>query len=178
VGDHNAENVLTAAAALLPYGIADLADPTARVRAFEAPPHRVEHVRTVGGVDVYDDSKATNVHAALAGLSAFGARPVVAIVGGVDKGLDLAPLLEALRTRTRRTVVIGELRARFVLEASRLGLDALEAETLAQAVELAMGAAQPGDAVVLSPACSSFDMFSSYADRGRQFQALVRAFAP
>lgn len=173
VGDHNTENVLTAAAALLPYGLAELDGVADRVATFEPPPHRMEYVKAVGGIDCYDDSKATNVHAALAGLSAFGARPVVAIVGGVDKGLELAPLLEALRTRARLTVVIGEIAPRLMAEAEALGIEVVRAATLEEATERAFEAAVAGDALVLSPACSSFDMFSSYAERGRAFQGCV-----
>lgn len=174
VGDHNAENCLTALAATLPIDL-DADGVRGALSAFCAPHHRLEHVANVGGVDYYDDSKATNVHASLAGLSAFGARPLVAIVGGVDKGLELGALAQALGSRAHTVIVIGALRARLLRDNGDLLGHAVEAQSLEEAVGLAHRAARPGDAVVLSPACSSFDMFRSYAHRGEVFQGLVRA---
>lgn len=173
-GDHNAENCLTALGSVLALEL-DPGGVRETLSGFSAPDHRLQHIRRLAGVDWYDDSKATNVHASLAGLSAFGARPLVAIVGGVDKGLALGDLAQALRTRARTVVVIGALRQRLLAEFGDQLPQAVEAETLADAVQLAHAASVAGDAVVLSPACSSFDMFRSYAHRGQVFQDLVRA---
>jgi UDP-N-acetylmuramoylalanine--D-glutamate ligase len=172
LGDHNVENALTALGALAPLEL-----PTDRLRdalrGFQAPHHRLERVGLLRGVEVFDDSKATNVHAALAGLSAFGARPLVVIAGGVDKQLALGAWADALRSRARAVVVIGQLRDRVARELPDLpGLQL--AASLDEAVALAIDAARPGDALVLSPACSSFDMFEGYAQRGEAFQAIIR----
>jgi UDP-N-acetylmuramoylalanine--D-glutamate ligase len=178
IGDHNAENALMAVGAIAGLGLGLSAGEVGEgLRSFRAPHHRLERVARVGGVEVYDDSKATNVHAALAGLAAFGGRPLVVIAGGVDKGLDLEVWVEALRTRARAVIVLGQLRARVRRDYAEKLPRLMEAEDMAQAVDLALGAAQEGDAVVLSPACSSFDMFRSYAHRGEVFQGLVRARA-
>jgi UDP-N-acetylmuramoylalanine--D-glutamate ligase len=177
VGDHNAENVLTALGTVLCLRL-DLDFLRRTLMAFVPPHHRLELVTTVGGVDFFDDSKATNVHAALAGLAAFGARPIVAIVGGVDKGLNLAALAQALSSRARAVIVIGELRERLLDEYRSLLPHAQCADSLKEAVLRAHEAARPGDAVVLSPACSSFDMFRSYTHRGQVFQDAVRSLHP
>jgi UDP-N-acetylmuramoylalanine--D-glutamate ligase len=174
VGDHNAENILTATGALLPLTL-DLDGLREALSTFEAPHHRLEKVATVDGVDVFDDSKATNAHASLAGLTAFGGRPIVAIVGGVDKGLDLDQWVETLRSRARAVIVIGELRKRLLSDYRDRLPQASAADDLRQAVDAAFKAAQPGDVLVLSPACSSFDMFTGYAHRGNAFKAEVRA---
>jgi UDP-N-acetylmuramoylalanine--D-glutamate ligase len=176
VGDHNVENVLSAMGALLPLEL-ELAPATEALRSFSAPGHRLEYVARIDGVDVYDDSKATNVHAALAGLAAFGGRPLVAIVGGVDKGLDLNQWVEALRARTRAVIVIGELRERLFRDHADRLPQASCADSLEEAVKMALDASKTGDVLVLSPACSSFDMFSSYAQRGERFQEIIKGKA-
>lgn len=174
LGDHNVENALTALGAL-----ACLELPLEKLQAalcdFEAPHHRLERVALVDQVEVFDDSKATNVHAALAGLAAFGSRPLVVIAGGVDKGLALDAWVEALRTRARGVVVIGQLRQRMQRDYAAALPQMQMAGSLEEAVEQALALALPGDALVLSPACSSFDMFDSYAQRGQVFQSLIRA---
>ncbi|MEO1267110.1 MAG: UDP-N-acetylmuramoyl-L-alanine--D-glutamate ligase [Myxococcota bacterium] len=175
LGDHNVENVLTAIGTVLPLEL-DRNRLVAMLSSFEPPPHRLERVTTWRGVEVFDDSKATNTHAAAVGLGAFGTRTLIAIVGGVDKGLDLDPWVETLRTRARRVFVLGELRSRLLGDYSERLPQTSAVDTLEDAVHQAMQAAQRGEVVVLSPACSSFDMFASYADRGRQFQACVQEF--
>jgi len=177
VGDHNVENVLSAVGLVLPLGL-DLDGVASSIGSFVAPKHRLQFVREVGGVAVYDDSKATNVHASLAGLAAFGGRPMVLLVGGVDKGLEIAGWVEAMRSRARTVVAIGQLRGRLTAEFAERLPQLVCCEGFEEAVETALGAAQPGDVVVLSPACSSFDMFSSYAQRGERFQELVNRWEP
>jgi UDP-N-acetylmuramoylalanine--D-glutamate ligase len=134
----------------------------------------VELIRKLRGVRYVNDSKATNVHASVAGLRSLAARLVV-ITGGVDKNLELDPILAELEQRARHVVVIGQIANRFVAEATgRLG--SLErAATMDEAVALAAAAAQEGDVVLLSPACSSFDMFRGFEHRGEVFAAAVRA---
>ncbi len=173
VGDHNTENLLTALA-VTHQARAGAADTKAVIEGFEAPPHRLALVRRLDDVAYYDDSKATNTHASIAGLNAFGGTSIVPIVGGVDKGLDLDGWVQTLSAKARKTIVIGELRARLTGDYGQ-SLDLVCADSLEEAVALARRFAVPGDVVVLSPACSSFDMFSSYAERGRVFQSLVMA---
>ena len=173
IGDHNVANALAAAAAAWADG-ADEGAIARGLRSFSPLPHRVEQVVTRDGVRWVDDSKATNAHAAAAGLVALGAGPVVLLAGGVDKGLDLAPLVEAAAGRVRAAFVFGEIRARMA-EALALSVPSVEVvEDLAAAVAGARRAAGTGDTVLLGPACSSFDQFSGYAERGRAFQRLAR----
>ena len=145
------------------------------LRSFGGLGHRMELVGEVDGVAYFDDSKATNVGAAVAALRGFmGRRRVVLIAGGRDKGGSYAPLADALREVGRGAVLLGEAAERI-----RAGLgDAAPlraAESMEDAVRVARELAQPGDAVLLAPACSSFDMFRSYAERGDVFQAAVRS---
>ncbi|MCB9521551.1 MAG: UDP-N-acetylmuramoyl-L-alanine--D-glutamate ligase [Myxococcales bacterium] len=176
-GAHNVRNALAALAAVVALpGARPTADALADgLAAFVGLPHRLELVRELDGVRYVDDSKATNVHAAVTGLRSL-APPLVAIVGGVDKRLDLGPLLRELADRARHVVVIGEVAAR--LEAEGAGVVSMErAGSMEAAVVAARAAARPGDTVVLSPACSSFDMFAGFEARGRAFAAAVRALA-
>jgi UDP-N-acetylmuramoylalanine--D-glutamate ligase len=141
------------------------------VRGFRGAPHVLEHVATIGGVAFYDDSKATNVDAALRSLEAFEGR-VVVILGGRYKGGDFSLLAPRLASRGSAVVAIGEARAR-VREALPATVPVEVSASLAEAVARARALAGPGDTVLLAPACSSFDMFRDYADRGRQFKQEV-----
>ncbi|HXK12506.1 MAG TPA: UDP-N-acetylmuramoyl-L-alanine--D-glutamate ligase [Vicinamibacteria bacterium] len=173
-GAHLAGDLLVAAASARLLG----APPEAIARAargFRGVEHVLEHVATVGGVDYYDDSKATNVEAARRSIEAFS-RPVLVILGGRYKGGDFGDLAPALRGRGRRVLAIGEARER-VMEALRGVVPAEPCASLQEAVERARAAAEPGDVVLLAPACSSFDMFQDYAERGRAFKAEVRRLA-
>jgi UDP-N-acetylmuramoylalanine--D-glutamate ligase len=139
-------------------------------------PHRLSHVATVGGVAFYDDSKATNVGAAVAAIDSLTEKQVVLIAGGKGKDGSYEPLVTALRQRGRAAVLIGE--AAPVMAAALAGsVEVRHAPTLDAAVALARALAEPGDAVLLAPACASFDMFSSYADRGRRFVQAVQQLA-
>lgn len=169
-GAHLAGDLLVAAAAARLLGAP--AEAIARaVRAFRGAPHVLEHVATIGGVAYYNDSKATNVEAARRSLEAF-AQPVLVVLGGRYKGGDFGELAAALRARGGRVLAIGEARERV---RAALG-DVVPVDpcfSLREAVERAHAAARPGDVVLLAPACSSFDMFTDYADRGRAFKAEV-----
>lgn len=176
-GAHNIRNALAALAAVVALpGASPTPDALAQgLSAFCGLPHRLELVRELDGVRYVDDSKATNVHAAVTGLRSLSP-PLVAIVGGVDKRLDLDPLIRELADRARHVVVIGEVAAR--LEAEVAGAVSMErADSMEAAVLAARASAQMGDTVVLSPACSSFDMFAGFEARGRAFSAAVRALA-
>lgn len=169
-GEHNVENVLAACAAAYLAG----ADPAAianGVKTFQGVEHRLEFVAEVGGVNFYNDSKATNVDATLKAIEAFPG-PLIVILGGKDKGSPYAPLREPLRERARLALVIGAAAEKIE---SELG-DAVAVEragTMDRAVRMAHERAKPGDTVLLAPACSSFDQFENFEHRGRVFKELV-----
>jgi UDP-N-acetylmuramoylalanine--D-glutamate ligase len=169
-GDHNVENVLAACAAAYLAGAEPEAIATG-VKTFRAVEHRLEFVAEIRGVSFYNDSKATNVDASLKAIEAFPG-PLIVILGGKDKGAPYAPLREPLRERARLAVLIGAAadKIRGELEDA---VAIADAGTLERAVEVAMRSAQPGDTVLLAPACSSFDQFENYEHRGRVFKELV-----
>jgi UDP-N-acetylmuramoylalanine--D-glutamate ligase len=173
-GLHNAANALAALALCRAIGL-PLAPLLQALREFRGLPHRVELVREANGVRYYDDSKGTNVGstaAALAGLAGNGAK-VVLIAGGDGKGQDFSPLAEPVQRAARCVVLIG--RDAPAIERALQGRAAKirHAATLDAAVDAAAEEARPGDAVLLSPACASFDMFRDYRHRGAVFRAAV-----
>ena len=176
-GRHNITNLCAAWAAARAVGL-DAAKFPAAIRAFDGLPHRTALVGDIGGVHFYDDSKGTNVGASVTALAGLAEARAVLVAGGRDKGGSYAPLIEALRTKGRGLVVIGEA-ATAIAEAARVGLGAafpiVHARTMEEAVDFAARMAIAGDAVLLSPACSSFDMFRDYKHRGDAFTAAVRA---
>jgi UDP-N-acetylmuramoylalanine--D-glutamate ligase len=141
------------------------------IRAFRGLPHRAEFVRKVRGVSYINDSKGTNVGAVVKCLEGFS-EPVWLIAGGKDKGLDFRPLRETLARKVRAAILLGEARDRMVQELSGT-VPLLGADSLEEAVRAADANARPGDVVVLSPACSSFDMFRSFEERGEAFREAV-----
>lgn len=171
-GHHNLENALAALAVLLP-----LALPVERLaeglRSFRGLPHRIEEVGTVRGVRYVNDSKATNVHAASTGLASMSGS-IVLLAGGKDKGLSFAPLADAARGRVRVVIAYGQAGPRIARELSA-ALPTRCVDDLAAAVTTAAEEARPGEVVLLSPACSSFDAYRSFEERGDHFKALVRA---
>ncbi|HWO11443.1 MAG TPA: UDP-N-acetylmuramoyl-L-alanine--D-glutamate ligase [Polyangiaceae bacterium] len=174
---HNRLNAAAAIAAARALGVQP--EPIDRaLAAYRTLPHRLAHVATLAGVAFYDDSKATNVGAAVAAIESLTEPQVVLIAGGKGKDGSYAPLAAALGARGRAVVLIGE--AARVIEQALAGVVPVEhAPTLEAAVQAAWRRAQPGDAVLLAPACASFDMFTSYADRGRRFvQAVGGLTAP
>ncbi len=169
-GAHNLENARAAALAASVTGVPGQAIAQA-LRAFAGVPHRLEEVRTLGGVLYVNDSKATNVASAVKGIEAFEGG-VHVVLGGSLKGGGFTGLREAVRERCRATYLIGEAQERLASDLAgtvplrRFG-------TLEDAVGQAAGAARPGEIVLLSPACASFDAFRDYEDRGDRFRALV-----
>ncbi len=145
------------------------------LRSFRGLPHRLQLVRELGGVSYWNDSKATNVAAAAAALDALSASAerLVLIAGGVHKGSSYQPLRQRLRERGRAAVLIGEAAPLLQADLEGAGLPVQRALDLGEAVRRARGLARGGDAVLLAPACSSFDMFSSYAHRGQVFEQAV-----
>ncbi|HPN17828.1 MAG TPA: UDP-N-acetylmuramoyl-L-alanine--D-glutamate ligase [Candidatus Aminicenantes bacterium] len=173
-GLHNRENVLAAAAAARLLGIAP-SRIRASVRGFRGLEHRLEPVATVGGVSFINDSKATTVDATLKALAGF-TRPVVLILGGKDKGSDFRPLRKAVRRGVKAVVLVGSAREK-IREALAGTVPLLEAETYPEVVRTARAAAAPGDIVLLAPACTSWDMFRDFEERGRVFKREVRRLA-
>jgi len=175
IGEHNLANVLAACAAATAAGLPAAALGHA-VGAFEGVEHRLEWVRTVGSVDYYNDSIATTPDRTAAGLRCFD-RPIVLLAGGREKHLPLEPLTREVRRHCRAVVFFGEagpvLRAG-VTPGWPQGEHRL-VPTLEAAVTAAAGLAQPGDLVLLSPACTSFDAFPNFETRGRRFKELVAA---
>jgi UDP-N-acetylmuramoylalanine--D-glutamate ligase len=174
VGRHNQANALAALLASRLVG-ATHAEALRALTEFQPLAHRMELVAKAGGVLYYDDSKGTNVGAVVAALDGFP-RPVVLIAGGRDKGGDYAPLAEAMRRVGRGAVLIGEAADKMEAALSPV-VPVVRAPTMDDAVIAAAGVAQQGDAVVLSPACSSFDMFRDYAHRAQVFRAAVERLA-
>jgi len=169
-GLQNVENALAAIAVARSMEIPP-GDVRAELSHFPGLPHRVEFVRSIGGVSFYNDSKGTNVGAVLAALEGFP-EPVVLIAGGKDKGVDFRPLRASLGRKARAVVLLGEARDRMARELAGAAPITVSG-TLVQAVNAAAEAARKGDAVVFSPACSSFDMFRNFEERGEAFRKAV-----
>ena len=174
-GTHNVANALAAGALCHAIGIAD-APITAALRAFRGLPHRVEQVAVVNGITFYDDSKGTNVGSTVAALSGF-ARPVVLIAGGDGKGQDFGPLRAPVTRHARAVVLIGRDRERIALALDGCGVPLERAADMEEAVRKAVAVCREGDAVLLSPACASLDMYRNYVHRGEVFAAAVHALA-
>jgi len=174
-GRHNIENAAAAIAAVRSLDL-DVAAIRKALALFRPLPHRMARVASFAGVNFYDDSKGTNVGASVTALRGLAEARGVLIAGGRDKQGDYEPLVSALEDKGRAVVVLGEAADRIAAAVgSRVPL--LRASTMDDAVNKAFSRAKPGDAVLLSPACSSFDMFQSYADRGDQFVSAVQRLA-
>jgi UDP-N-acetylmuramoylalanine--D-glutamate ligase len=173
-GEHNRENAVAAAAIALACGASPAAI-TIGVREFTGVEHRLEFVAEVRGVSYYNDSIATTPERTLAGIRSF-AEPVVLLMGGRDKHLPLEELAREAQTRCRAAVLFGESAGNLADALAAAGdLAVVRVETLAEAVEAAAGLAQPGDAVLLSPACTSYDAYDNFEQRGIHFRELVAA---
>jgi UDP-N-acetylmuramoylalanine--D-glutamate ligase len=170
-GIHNVENMMAAVLAARLWGCPPEAIRSVLSR-FQGLEHRLEFVREIGGVRFYDDSKGTNVGSVVKSLQSFR-EPVILIAGGKDKGGDLSPLKEGIRSHVRRMILIGEASGRMAGELGGLTQTSMAA-SLEEAVLLAYRSAEKGEVVLLSPACSSFDMFKDYKERGRVFKEAVK----
>lgn len=171
-GAHNTENVLAGICIGMLAG-AKPDDVREAIRNFKAVEHRLEFVATIGGVEYYNDSKATNVDATIKALESFPAN-IHLILGGKDKGSDYTILNDLLRQRVKRVYTIGAAAAKIESQI-RNSTEITHAETLKRAVQLAALDAQPNDIVLLAPACASFDQFENYEHRGRVFKETVQA---
>ena len=174
-GSHNLENALAAVGAASAAGIADEA--IARgLGSFRPVEHRLEFVQNVDGVDYYNDSKATNVDAAIKALESFDKR-VWLILGGRDKGSDYTALDAVMNGRVKEALLIGESTAE-IRSQLKGATPMVDCGALDAAVRRAHERAERGDVVLLSPACASFDQFSSYGHRGQEFKRLVSELVP
>ncbi len=176
-GHHNAINALSALALACAAGCA-LGPMLYGLREYQGEPHRVQPVGMVNEVEYFDDSKGTNVGATVAALQGLGAeRKVVVILGGEGKGQDFAPLAEPVRRHCTAVVLIGRDAPLLRAALADAGVPLLDAASMADAVALASAQARAGDAVLMSPACASFDMFDNYEHRAREFVQAVQQLA-
>ena len=172
-GLHNVANALAALALCHAVGL-PLAPLLNALRAFEGLPHRVQPVTEINDIAYYDDSKGTNVGATIAAVQGLG-RPVVLIAGGEGKGQDFSPLYPVVMQHARAVVLIGRDADKIAAVLQNCGVPVVYAQSMVDAVRQSASLAQPGDAVLLSPACASFDMFRNYSHRAEVFNAAVNA---
>ncbi len=174
IGKHNQENVLAAALTACLYSL-----PTERIetsiKSFQGLEHRLEKVMTLNGIDIYNDSKATNVDAALKSIQSFG-RPLVLILGGKDKGGNFQLLRESVKSHVRHFVLVGDAREK-IRQALEDTVPYDTTDSFEEAVRTAVSAAKAGEVVLLAPACTSFDMFKSFGHRGRVFKEIIFSLA-
>jgi UDP-N-acetylmuramoylalanine--D-glutamate ligase len=170
-GGHNVENVLAAASVGMLMG-RDPGQIRKTIREFKAVEHRLEYVATIRGVEFYNDSKATNVDATIKAIESFPAN-IHLILGGKDKGSDYFILNDLLRQRVKAVYTIGAAADKIESQIKDT-VEIVHAETLDVAVKRAAKAAQPGDIVLLAPACASFDQFQNYEHRGKTFKEIVK----
>ena len=176
LGKHNYENVMAAVGITYSYGVS-LAQIREVLVRFTAVEHRIEYVTEVAGVKYYNDSKGTNPDAAIQGIRAMN-RPTCLIGGGYDKQSDYEDWICAFGEKVKKLVLIGETAQKIADTCERLGFqDYVFASSLQEAVNICYETAQSGDAVLLSPACASWDMFESYEQRGCMFKDMVRELA-
>ena len=174
-GSHNLANACAAALAARLVGV-HAQDIASVLRSFRGLAHRMQYVATLGGVEYIDDSKATNVGATAAALDGLerASGKIVLIAGGVDKGGSYEPVRRRMAERGRAVVVLGEAAPLIERAFAGSGPEVRRAASMEEAVRHASAVAQAGDTVLLAPACASFDMFRSYAERGDVFQSAVR----
>ncbi|MCC6278073.1 MAG: UDP-N-acetylmuramoyl-L-alanine--D-glutamate ligase [Oligoflexia bacterium] len=170
-GRHNVENIMAAIVAVRPYG----AKPEAIQNVIDSFPgleHRLEFVRKKGGVEFYNDSKSTNVHSLMRALEAFD-EPVILIAGGKDKGMDFTPLVEPVQKKVKNLILVGEAKERLNRSIGDFS-ETFIIGTFEESILLAYQKSRSGDVVLLSPGCSSYDLFKNYEERGNYFKELVQ----
>lgn len=174
-GDHNVENALAACSVAFLAGV-KVEAMQAVLAGFGGVEHRIEPVRELDGVGYYNDSKATNPESSIKALEAFS-DGIVLIAGGHDKMTDLTEFMTKIKERVTHLVLIGEAAGRFRAEAEKMGVQSIidAGFSMEEAVKIAHAKAKAGEAVVLSPACSSYDMFNNFEERGREFKRIVHA---
>ena len=174
LGTHNHENVMAACAMAAVYGV-----PVEKIResvkAFKGVEHRIEYVTEKDGVAYYNDSKGTNPDAAIKGIQAMN-RPTVLIGGGYDKGSEYTEWINSFDGKVKKLILIGDTKEKIAEDARKCGFTDYEfADTFEEAVLTAAKIAESGEAVLLSPACASWDMFPSYEVRGEKFKEIVKS---
>lgn len=173
-GEHNVENVLAASCAALAMG-AKTESILKAVRDFKPVEHRLEPVAVIDGVEYINNSMCTNVDAAVRSVEAID-EPQIVIAGGKDKGFDYTPLAEAFKRKAKHVVLIGADAGLIESAAEKVGYTAVSrADSMQDAVDKAQRLAEPGDVIVLTPACASFDMFDSFEHRGQVFKEIVES---
>ena len=176
-GGHNEENILAAIACGFFAGVA-IEDMAEVLRNFKAVEHRLEYVTTIKGVKYYNDSKATNTDSAVKALQAFKNGHVILLAGGYDKMTELEPMMQVVKEKTDLLILLGNAKERFNEAALACGVENIQiASSFEDAVERAYAVAKEPQVVVLAPACSSYDMFKNYPERGRRFKELVMELA-
>ncbi|MCB0385214.1 MAG: UDP-N-acetylmuramoyl-L-alanine--D-glutamate ligase [Bdellovibrionales bacterium] len=172
-GKHNYENVMAAILVAREHGATHEAIQRV-IDEFPGLPHRLEYVRKVGGVQFYNDSKATNVHAVMRALDSFEEN-VILIMGGKDTNLNFAPLKDRIRRVVKTLILVGEAKERINRDVGDYS-ETFLIGTFEEAILIAYQKSRIGDVVLLSPGCSSFDIFDSYVERGNYFKELVNKF--
>lgn len=174
IGTHNYENVMAAICITKALGIPDETIVSV-IKGFKAVEHRIEYVATKNGVMYYNDSKGTNPEAAVKAIEAMS-RPTILIGGGYDKGSEFDLYVKAFKGRVKKLVLLGQTSDKIADTAVKYGFtDIIKADSLKEVVDICAKEAQPGDAVLLSPACASWGMFDNYEQRGRMFKEYVNA---
>ncbi|MFA7691968.1 MAG: UDP-N-acetylmuramoyl-L-alanine--D-glutamate ligase [Candidatus Hydrogenedentales bacterium] len=169
-GRHNLENVL-AALAIVQAADLPMQDAVEGLRTFRGVEHRMEHVRNIGGVDYYNDSKSTNEQSLCVALKSFN-NPIVLIAGGRGKGGDYSAVIPLIKGHVKSLILMGEDAVK--MERAFQGLAPIHnAESMMDALRIAQKQAQPGDTVLLSPGCASFDKYRNFEERGREFKTCV-----
>jgi UDP-N-acetylmuramoylalanine--D-glutamate ligase len=177
-GKHNLENALAAAQAAYLCGVTK--EKVAGVlRVFAGIEHRIEFVAAIRGVEFYNDSKATNPDATRVALETFRGRGIVLILGGKDKGVGLETLVQKVKELVRVVVLVGEAAPKFENALLAMGYPSLFSAgwSMEEATGKAFSLARPGEVVLLSPACASFDMYKDYEERGKDFKEVVKKCA-
>ena len=170
-GEHNIENVLASMAITSTYGVRS-STLTSVISEFRGVEHRIEYVASVRGVTFFNDSKATNVDSAIKAVASFD-HNIILILGGRDKGAPYEPLIEAMKGKVKHVLLIGEASAK-IAAAMDNRFPVTQVSSLGDAVREGATIGGPGDVVLLSPACASFDMFDNYEHRGRVFKKAVQ----
>lgn len=172
-GKHSIENIMAAILAAREHGAKKEAIQTV-MASFTGLPHRIEYVRKVGGVQFFNDSKATNVHAVLRALDAFDEN-IILIAGGKDTNLSYEALRNVVKRKVKTLILVGEAKERINRDLGDFS-ETFLIGTFEEAVLIAYQKSRIGDIVLLSPGCSSFDMFDSYEERGDYFKEIIRKF--
>ncbi|NJN27390.1 MAG: hypothetical protein HC819_16165 [Cyclobacteriaceae bacterium] len=166
-------NTMAAIAAARSIGL-EWAGISAALQNFVNAPHRLEYVGSISGVEFYNDSKATNVDAVWYALDSFE-KPLILIMGGTDKGNDYSQIDELVRNKVKTIVALGIDNSKIEKHFKGYAKDVASTDSVFNAIEIAFMKAKPGDVVLLSPACASFDLFKNYEDRGDRFKEAFHA---